>query len=88
MRGRTGGGCNKQNSVGRCWPSRPGLRWPSPLVATAAEDRLTRRDGRGPYQLTLLKGIVGDHYRRAAPTPKPQPSVVDRLLERFGPKAD
>jgi hypothetical protein len=36
----------------------------------------------------VVKGIVSDHYQWAAPTPKPQPSVVDKLLERFAPKAD
>jgi hypothetical protein len=36
----------------------------------------------------VVKATVVDHYQRAAPTPKPQPSVVDRLLKRFAPKAD
>jgi len=37
----------------------------------------------------LIKAIVGDNYRRSAPTPPPQKSVVDTLLEKFGPtKAD
>ena len=36
----------------------------------------------------VVRAIVSDHYQRAAPTPKPKPSVVDKLLERFAPKTD
>ena len=31
----------------------------------------------------LVKEIVADNYRRAAPTPTPQ-SVIDALVQRFG----
>jgi len=36
----------------------------------------------------LVRAIVGDHYRRSAPTPPAAKSVVDSLVERFAPKAD
>ena len=36
----------------------------------------------------LVKAIVGDNYRRSAPTPPPAKSIVDTLLEKFAPKAD
>jgi hypothetical protein len=37
----------------------------------------------------VVKGIVGDHYKRAAPTPPAPKSIVDQLVEKFGPpKAD
>ena len=34
----------------------------------------------------LVKEIVADHYRRAAPTPPPPKSVIDALVEKFGMK--
>jgi hypothetical protein len=34
----------------------------------------------------VIKGIVSDHYRRAASTPPPAKSIVDELVEKFGPK--
>ena len=36
----------------------------------------------------LVKAIVGDNYRRSAPTPPAPKGIVDTLLERFAPKAD
>ena len=36
----------------------------------------------------VVRAIVGDHYQRAAPTPPPAKSIVDELVEKFGPKAD
>ena len=36
----------------------------------------------------VVKGIVSDHYQRAARTPPPPKNTVDSLVERFGPKAD
>ena len=36
----------------------------------------------------VVRAIVGDHYQRAAPTPAPANSIVDQLVEKFGPKAD
>jgi hypothetical protein len=33
----------------------------------------------------VVKAIVGDHYKRAAPTP-PAKSIVDEVVEKFGPK--
>ena len=35
----------------------------------------------------LVKEIVADHYRRAAPTPTRPRSVIDALVEKFGMKA-
>ena len=35
----------------------------------------------------VVRAIVGDHYQRAAPTPPPAKSIVDQLVEKFGPKA-
>jgi len=35
----------------------------------------------------VVRAIVGDHYKRAAPTPPAAKSIVDSLIERFGPKA-
>jgi len=34
----------------------------------------------------LVKEIVADHYRRAAPTPTRPKSVIDALVEKFGMK--
>ena len=34
----------------------------------------------------LVKEIVADHYRRAAPTPTRPKSVIDALVEKFGKK--
>jgi hypothetical protein len=36
----------------------------------------------------VIKGIVSDNYRRSAPMPPAPKSIVDTLLEMFGPKAD
>jgi hypothetical protein len=36
----------------------------------------------------VIKGIVSDNYRRSGPTPPAPKSIVDTLLEKFGPKAD
>ena len=36
----------------------------------------------------LIQAIVGDNYRRSAPTPPKPKSVVDELVEKFNPKAD
>jgi hypothetical protein len=33
----------------------------------------------------VVRAIVGDHYQRAAPTPAPAKSLVDQLVEKFGP---
>jgi len=33
----------------------------------------------------VVRAIVGDHYKRAAPTPPAVPSLVDSLIEKFGP---
>jgi hypothetical protein len=35
----------------------------------------------------VVKAIVGDRYKRAAPTPRAK-SIVDELVEKFVPKAD
>jgi hypothetical protein len=35
----------------------------------------------------VVRAIVSDHYKRAAPTPPPAKSIVDELVEKFGPKA-
>jgi hypothetical protein len=35
----------------------------------------------------VVRAIVSDHYKRAAPTPPPAKSIVDQLVEKFGPKA-
>jgi len=32
----------------------------------------------------MVKEIVVDHYRRAAPTPTRPKSVIDALVEKFG----
>jgi len=38
---------------------------------------------------SVVKAIVEDHYgRRWTPTPPPPKSIVDQLVEKFGPKAD
>jgi len=37
------------------------------------------------FPTDVVKGIVGDHYRRAAPTPPALKSIVDQLVERFAP---
>jgi hypothetical protein len=37
---------------------------------------------------SVVQDIVEDHYRRAVPTPPAQKSIVDTLLEKFGPEAD
>ena len=34
----------------------------------------------------VVRAIVGDHYRRAAPTPARPKSVIDTLVEKFGKK--
>ena len=34
----------------------------------------------------LVKEIVADHYRRAAPSPARPQSVIDALVEKFGLK--
>jgi hypothetical protein len=34
----------------------------------------------------LVKEIVADHYRRAAPTPTRPKSLIDALVEKFGMK--
>ena len=34
----------------------------------------------------LVKEIVADHYRRAAPTPARPKSLIDALVEKFGKK--
>jgi len=34
----------------------------------------------------LVKEIVADNYRRAAPTPARPKSVIDALVEKFGKK--
>ena len=34
----------------------------------------------------VIKGIVSDHYRRSAPTPPPQKSVVDTLTGEIRPE--
>jgi hypothetical protein len=36
---------------------------------------------------SVVQDIVRDHYSRAAPTPPAEPSLVDRLVAKFGPKA-
>jgi len=36
----------------------------------------------------VVQAIVADNYKRAAPTPPAPKSIVDSLVERFGPKAD
>jgi len=36
----------------------------------------------------VIKGIVSDNYRRAAPTPPRAKSIVDQLVGKFGLKAD
>jgi len=36
----------------------------------------------------VIKGIVSDNYKRSAPTPPAPKSIVDILLEKFGPNAD
>jgi hypothetical protein len=56
-------------------------------VATAAEDRLIGAMARA-VPTEVVKGIVSDHYKRAAPTPPAPKNIVDTLLEKFGPKAD
>jgi hypothetical protein len=33
----------------------------------------------------VVRGIVSDHTRGWAPTPPPQKSIVDQLVERFAP---
>jgi len=33
----------------------------------------------------ILQGIISDHYRRSAPSPKAPKGLVDQLVERFGP---
>jgi hypothetical protein len=35
----------------------------------------------------VVRDIVRDNCPRAAPTPPAEPSLVDRLVARFGPKA-
>ena len=62
----------------------PGERWPSRLVATAAENRLIDAMARA-VPTDVVKGIVSDHYKRAAPTPPAPKSIVDQLVEKFGP---
>ena len=32
----------------------------------------------------VVRAIVGDHYKRAAPTPPAPKGLVDTLLEKFG----
>jgi hypothetical protein len=34
----------------------------------------------------LIKQVVADHYRRAAPSPARPKSVIDALVEKFGMK--
>jgi hypothetical protein len=36
----------------------------------------------------VVRDIVNDNYRRAAPTPPAPKSIADSLIEKFGPKAD
>jgi len=36
----------------------------------------------------VVKAIVGDNYRRSAPTSPAPKGVVDSLVERFAPKAN
>jgi hypothetical protein len=36
--------------------------------------------------MQLVKEIVADNYRRAAPTPARPKSVIDALIEKFGKK--
>jgi len=45
-------------------------------------------DMAGAVRTDVIKGIVSDNYRRSAPTPPAPKSIVDTLLEKFGPKAD
>jgi hypothetical protein len=54
------------------------LRMPPSAVADMAR----------AFPTDLVKAIVGDNYRRSAPTPPPAKSIVDTLLEKFAPKAD
>src|SRR5262245_38959430 len=51
-----------------------------PPLATDAMARAVPTD--------VIKGIVGDHCRRSAPTPPSPKNIVDSLPEKFGPKAD
>jgi len=53
-------------------------------VATAAENRLIDAMARA-VPTDVVKGIVSDHYKRAAPTPPAPKSIVDQLVEKFGP---
>jgi hypothetical protein len=47
-----------------------------------------RPSPRGTPSIRQKFVLIESARRRATPTPKPQPSVVDRLLERFAPRAD
>jgi hypothetical protein len=54
------------------------LRMPAPAVVDLAK----------AVPDDVVRAIVGDHYKRAAPTPPAPKSIVDTLVERFNPKAD